>query len=324
MSRGRVWLAVSRGTTFGRSLHSQSKVAVPVLEALRTSRAFINYNPAAPFDFQLGKIPVTDKQLTKELIALHSHGFRGLVTNAMMYGLEDAPRVAKSVGFSHVIAKLWWANDESLEIEKRNLAAQAQHIDAIVVGNEYVHKAIHRGVSAIEAVERLKAEIKEVQRAYGKPVTTGLHRDEWAHYPELATEVGDFVFINLQPWWVQLRNEPELAAKWVAATLRVVKDTPGMPPNRLVLAQEAAFPSATLVPDSAPGATPEAQALFYRTLIQTGAKFVYGFSNDAYFARKNSPPGGYGGLWDENGVAKPAVAELDLGTYPAWPFLSWA
>ena len=106
-----------------------------------------------------------------------------------------------------------------------------------------------------------------------------------------------------------------LAAQWVAAALRVIADTPGMPADRLVMAQEASFPSGAIDPTSAPGATPEAQAIFFQKLIESKIRFVYGFSFDAWFARKNSPPGGYGGIWDENRQPKPAASVLDLGPY---------
>ncbi len=269
-----------------------------VLSVLRTSRAWINYCPARPFDFQIGKNPASDEQITSELQMLHDRGFRGLVTNSMTYGTEGTARIAKDLGFTHVIAKLWWADDDALAAEKVNLAQQIDHIDAIVVGNETVHKAVMRGVPAPAAVDRLHAEMTEMEQ-YGKPVTTGLHRDDWARFPEIATEFGDFVFANLQPWWVQLRNEPVLAARWVAAALKVIADTPGMPAGRLVMAQEAAFPSGCIDPDAAPGATPQAQALFFQTLVETGVRFVYGFAFDAWFAARNSPPGGYGGIWDD-------------------------
>src|SRR5215207_11230557 len=150
-----------------------------VLEALRTSRAWINYSPARPFDFVVGQHPVTESQLQTELKFLYERGFRGLVTNAMTYGLEAAPRVAKRIGFEHVIAKLWWADDPTLATEKRNLAAAIADIDALVVGNETVHKALLRGASSDEAVTRLQQEMQTLQRTYGKALTTGPHRDDW-------------------------------------------------------------------------------------------------------------------------------------------------
>ena len=290
-----------------------------VLEALQTSRAWINYAPAKPFDFVLGKNPVTEQQLQAELELLYRFGFRGLVTNAMTYGLEAAPRVAKRIGFEHVIAKLWWADDPTLDIEKHQVEREIADIDALVVGNETVHKAVLRGQPGDEAVKRLQDEIEGLQHAYDKPVTTGLHRDDWVRYPEIATKFGDFVFPNLQPWWVQLRNDPETAAQWVIDVLQVIRDTPGMPEDRVIVIQEAAYPSGALPPESAPGATPDNQKLFFQRLIESGVPFVYGFAFDAWFARKTSPPGGFGGLWDDELKPKPVVAALDLSPYNEAP-----
>jgi exo-beta-1,3-glucanase (GH17 family) len=290
-------------------------MTVDVLNSLQSSRAWINYSPAKPFDMVLGRHPVAEEQLLEELTLLYDHGFRGLVTNSMTYGCEAAPRIAKGVGFDHVAAKLWWATDESLTVEKRNLAEAIDFVDAIVVGNETVNKAINRGDPPRPAFDRLKTEIETLQARHGIPVTTGLHPSDWRLFPEIATELGDFVFANLQPWWVLHRNDPHLAAAWVADAIQVIRDTPGMPPERVVLIQEAAYPSGALPPGSAPGATPAAQAAFYESLIASGEQFVYGFSFDAYFATASSPPGGFGGLWDSERNPKPAVSVLDLGPY---------
>jgi hypothetical protein len=146
-------------------------------------------------------------------------------------------------------------------------------------------------------------------------VSTGLHRDDWALHPQIATEFGDFVFANLQPWWVQLRNNPVTAATWVTEAITVIRDTPGMPPGRVILIQEAAFPSGAIPQESAPGATPAAQKVFFESLIGSGQQFVYGFAFDAYFAARSSPPGGFGGLWDADLNPKPVVEILDLGPY---------
>ncbi|MCU0277547.1 MAG: hypothetical protein MUE31_01500 [Candidatus Nanopelagicales bacterium] len=286
-----------------------------VLTSLQTSRAWINYSPARPFDMVIGQHPATEPQLRKELQFLYDRGFRGVVTNTVTYGCEHTPRIAKEVGFEHVIAKLWWTNDEVLEVEKANLASEIGSVDAIVVGNETVHKAVAWGQDAKAAVARLKIEIEQLQQLHGKPVTTGLHRDDWSSHPEIATEFGDFVFANLQPWWVQLRNDPETAAKWVVDVIQVIRDTPGMPKDRVILIQEAAFPSGCVPPEAAPGATPEAQAVFYQRLIETGQQFVYSFAFDAYFAATGSPPGGFGGLWDADLNPKPAASVIDLGRY---------
>jgi hypothetical protein len=53
---------------------------------VQTSRAWINYSPARPFDVIAGQHPVAEEQLHTELELLNNFAFRGLVTNAMTYG----------------------------------------------------------------------------------------------------------------------------------------------------------------------------------------------------------------------------------------------
>src|SRR5262245_49508648 len=111
-----------------------------VLDSLRTSKKWINYGPGPPFDFLAGQHPATTAQLTTELGRLHGAGFRGLVTNTVAFGLEHAPQVAKDVGFEHVVAKIWWQDDELLATEKANLDTVVEHVDAVCVGNEIIQK----------------------------------------------------------------------------------------------------------------------------------------------------------------------------------------
>ncbi len=270
--------------------------------ALRTQRNWINYNPGPPFDFVVGKNPTTTEQLETELQLLYRAGFRGLVTNSMAFGLERAPEIAKSVGFEHVVAKLWWQDDDLLAREKANLDQARDAVDAVCVGNEIIQKGI-------ADLERLVREMDEVRERSGRPVTTGFQPPDWQVHPDLATSVGDFSFLNVHPWWVLHRNDPLTAAGWVAEAHELVAHTPGIPPDRSVVVQETSFPSAALHPESTPGATPENQRLFYQALLATDVPFVWFLAVDSPMHRVASPVGGFGGLWDEHWQPKP-VTEL--------------
>lgn len=278
-------------------------MAADVLESLRTSRGWINYNPGPPFDFLAGQHPATGAQLETELGRLHETGFRGLVTNTVAFGLERAPQIAKDVGFEHVVAKMWWQNDELLALEKSNLDAVIDSVDAICVGNEVIQK----GIADFDTLVR---EVDEARTRYGKPVTTGFQSPDWQLHPELATSVGDFSFLNVHGWWVLHRNDPLTAAGWVAEAYELVAGTPGIPADRVVVVQEESFPSGAIPPEAAPGATPENQRRFYEALLATGVPFVWFLNIDSPQHRKVSPPGGYGGLWDENWHPKPVVEVL--------------
>lgn len=275
-------------------------MARDVIDALRTSPNWINYGPGPPFDFLAGQHPATDDQLATELTRLHDAGFRGLVTNTVAFGLENAPRIAKDCGFEHVVAKMWWQNEELLATEKANLDGVIDFVDAVCVGNEIVQKGI-------ADIDRLTREVDDARERYGRPVTTGFQPPDWQFHPELGTSIGDFSFLNIHPWWVLHRNDPLTAAAWVVEAYDCVATWPGMPADRLVVVQETSFPSGALPPQVAPGATPENQKRFYEALLASHVPFVWFLSTDSPQHRKVSPPGGYGGLWDENWNPKPVV-----------------
>lgn len=279
--------------------------AVPadVLESLRTASGWINYNPGPPFDFLAGAHAATEDQLTVELKRLRDSGFRGLVTNTMAFGLERAPQIAKDCGFEHVVAKLWWQNDDLLTTEKENLDAAAGAVDAVCVGNEIIQKGIADH-------DRLVRELDEARERFGIPITTGFQPPDWQSYPDLATSIGDFSFLNVHPWWVLHRNDPLTAANWVAEAYELVTATPGMPAGRVVTVQETSFPSGADPAEATPGATPENQKRFYEALLATDVPFVWFHAVDSPMHRRPSPPGGFGGLWDENWDPKPVVELL--------------
>jgi exo-beta-1,3-glucanase (GH17 family) len=277
--------------------------SMDVLDSLRTTRSWVNYNPGPPFDFVGGQHPATEAQLTEELGRLHAAGFRGLVTNAVAFGLERAPEIAKQVGFDHVVAKIWWQDDELLATEKANLDRVIDAVDSVCVGNEIIQKGIADH-------DRLVREVDAARSRWGRPITTGFQPPDWELYPDLATEVGDFSFLNVHPWWVVLRNDPLTAANWVAEAYHCVAATPGIADDRLVVVQETSFPSGAIPPELAPGATPANEKRFYEALLATDVPFVWFVAVDSPLHRKVSPPGGFGGLWDEHWQPKPVVELL--------------
>ena len=274
-----------------------------VLHSLRTSRRWINYSPGQPFDFLAGKQPATEQQLRVELGRLYGAGFRGLVTNTVAFGLERAPGIAKDVGFDYVVAKMWWQNEDLLALEKANLDQVIEWVDAVCVGNEIIQKGIaDHG--------RLLSEVDEARKRFGRPVTTGFQPPDWQFFPDLATSIGDFSFLNVHPWWVLHRNDPLTAAGWVAEAYDLVAATPGMPTDRVTVVQETSFPSGAVPPQAAMGATPENQRRFYEALSSTDVPFVWFVAIDSPMYRTASPPGGFGGLWDEMWEPKPVVELL--------------
>src|SRR4051794_15159864 len=231
-----------------------------VLQSLRAAKGWVNYNPGPPFDFLAGAHPATEEQLAAELGRLRAAGFRGLVTNTMAFVVERAPQIAKDCRFEHVVAKLGGQDDELLANEKANLDAAIDAVDAVCVGNEIIQKGIADH-------DRLVREVDEARERFGRPVTTGFQHPDWQVFPDLATAVGDFSFLNVHPWWVLHRNDPLTAANWVAEAYQLVARPPGIPADRVVAVQETSFPSGAVPPEAAPGATPENQKRFYEALL---------------------------------------------------------
>ena len=125
--------------------------------------------------------------------------------------------------------------------EKANLDAAVDAVDAVCVGNEIIQKGIADH-------DRLVRELDEARERFGVPVTTGFQPPDWQYFPDLATSVGDFSFLNVHPWWVLHRNDPLTAANWVAEAYQLVAGTPGIPADRVVVVQETSFPSGAAPP----------------------------------------------------------------------------
>jgi hypothetical protein len=106
------------------------------------------------------------------------------------------------------------------------------------------------------------------------------------------------------------RNDPLTAANWVAEAYQCVAETPGIPADRVVVVQETSSPSGAVPPEAAPGATSENEKRFYEALLATDVPFVWFLAVDSPMHCKASPPGGIGGLWDENWQPKPVVELL--------------
>ena len=170
-------------------------------------------------------------------------------------------------------------------MEKANLDAAVDAVDAVCVGNEIIQKGIADH-------DRLVREVDEARERFGRPVTTGFQPPDWQFFPDLATAVGDFSFLNVHPWWVLHRNDPLTAANWVAEAYQLVARTPGIPADRVVTVQETSFPSGAVPPEAAPGATPENQKRFYEALLATDVPFVWFLSVDSpKHARPPRPEG---------------------------------
>jgi hypothetical protein len=167
----------------------------------------------------------------------------------MTYGCEAAPRLAEELGFEHVVAKLWWADDATLEIEKRNLEAEVDQIDAIVVGNETVHKAVARGQAAPGATPTAQALFFQRLIESGEPFVYGFAFD--AYFAAKTSPPGGFGGL----WDADLNPKPAVSildlGPWrllQLARARVTASSSGQARPSSVAAWNAGSPRASRVP----------------------------------------------------------------------------
>ena len=106
-------------------------MAVDVLESLRTARGWVNYGPGPP---RLPRRSASRHRgsARRRARAPACRGVPGLVTNTMAFGLERAPQIAKDCGFEHVVAKLWWQNDELLASRRRTWTGSSMRLTPCV------------------------------------------------------------------------------------------------------------------------------------------------------------------------------------------------
>jgi exo-beta-1,3-glucanase (GH17 family) len=178
-----------------------------VLDALTVHTYWHLYSPART---EAGA-PVSEAQIRDELQRIYDSGGRGLVTYEMMNGVEAAPCIAKQIGFTWVLAGIYWYTqgvdrgqaDSSLDQEQAAIAEHAVCIDGIVVGNEGL---LASGVwnQPRYTVADLERELRAMIEAYPEKVVTAAEgKDTYEAYPQLVSDatLTDFVFPNLHPYW---------------------------------------------------------------------------------------------------------------------------
>src|SRR5262245_16366924 len=85
-------------------LEERDVPAAPVLNALSASRSWVVYSPSGS---DSNGTHVTDASITSDLQKLRSEGFTGVVSYEMTDAYKSLPKIAKSVGFTYVIAGIY-------------------------------------------------------------------------------------------------------------------------------------------------------------------------------------------------------------------------
>ena len=273
-----------------------------VLQALATERHWMGYTPRN-FNPNIGQEP-SEAQMRADLQQLYDDGWRKLYNYTLDGNLQHIPRIAKEVGFDTVLAGIFYFDDAQLQREKDNAVVQDQYIDGYIVGNEGLFFGRYNGNQLLDAVNFFEG--------FGKPITTTEVGGAYLQVPSLI-DVGDFAYVNIQPWFNGSLNpaDPASLAQAVRNEYVAIK---ALRPDRLVVIKEAWWPTG-----GNPSATEANQTAFYQALAnQTDANgdpllFSWGESYDQLWKSEQSPFGTLGpdwGLYEENGAEKEIVQDL--------------
>jgi len=245
--------------------------------ALLSCRNWIAFAPPRPFNPNASVYP-SEAELRIALSRLASEGWRGLVTYSLDGTLQHVPRIAKEVGFTSVVAGLFWFDAAQLARERTAALAERASIDAYVLGNEGL---LNRRYTR----EQLSTEIQRLRADTGKPVATS---ETLAQYQGDATLVtlGDWVFPNLQFWFDPAIRTPAQGVASVQSQYQTLQSLAGA---RTIVIKEAWYPTAG---DAA--ATQGNQSEFFRLLAATPIRFVWGEAFNQFW---KSEPLGQGPNW---------------------------
>lgn len=298
--------------------------AAPVLNALSASRSWVVYSPSGSDG---NGTHVTDASITSDLHKLRSEGFTGVVSYEMTDAYKNLPKIAKSVGFTYVIAGIYNVGNAQEEI---NAEAAVAYVDAYVVGNEGLQDGRYDWQQLTGAIAYLRSHL-----SIARPITTTETSNQYsltaAHGRELLQGGGstpltkpvfDWVFPNIQPWFDP--NNPnhvvsQAVANAVSIYTTIYTSAQALNPGRIVVAKEIWWPGG--VPN-VPNATVAMQGTFFTQLANTPVRFCWGESFNQPWKANSGPPlerqgGPYFGLHYADGTPKAFVPALQaIWTHP--------
>jgi len=266
--------------------------------ALTTCRSWITFSPPRPFDPNTNIYP-TQVELQGALTRLYNEGWRGLVTYSLDGTLSAVPQIAKQIGFTMVIAGLFWFDAAQLARERTAALAQVAYIDGFVLGNEGLSSGRYTRQQLEEQIASLRADT-------GRPITTSEPLNQYSD-PTLLS-VGDWAFPNIHPWNQGIRSVSE-AVGFVQSQYHTLQS---VAPGRSIIIKESWWPTG----GGDPAATEANQSAFFRQLAATDVKVVFGEAYDQFWKTTEAALGPYWGWHTDMGEAKRVVADLHA-TYTA-------
>ncbi|MFO0929029.1 MAG: hypothetical protein U0736_18740 [Gemmataceae bacterium] len=266
-------------------------VAPDVLTDLLRTRHAVTYAPRN-FNPNIGLYP-TAAQINADLLLLRGEGFRTIITWSLDNTLSLIPARAKALGFSYVVAGIYWYDQAQLDREYAAALAQQASIDAYIVGNEGLEFGPRYSVTA------LTDKINDLRTATGKPVGTCETGGFVLAHPEIK-DIGDFLTVNLHPWWAGIRD-PAAGAQHTANEYAAIQNL--APAGKPVFVRESWWPSS-----GDPAATAANQTAYFRALAASSVPFAWGEAFDQPY--KAGVEGVLWGLHTATGVRKPLLLAL--------------
>ena len=246
--------------------------------------------------------------LISELTADVSYA-SGLARVVRTYSVTDSlafvPEICDQVGVECFpgasLGKYPWIND--LELEMLIRVGQQEHpsVQALIVGNEVLHRGDFSVQQYIDYIRRVKQKVRV-------PIATAELLHSWLEHPELADEV-DIVGVQIYPFWGGLTID-----KAARNTLESVQQLQARFPGKRVVLTEFGWPTdGGTIGDAA--ATPENAARYLREVIpllnEHHIEYMYfSLTDEKWKQGDEGGPGPHWGLLQSNGQVKPIFQAL--------------
>lgn len=263
-----------------------------VLADLQTAKHWISYAPRF-YNPDLNQFP-SDAQIRADLKQLYQEGWRGIITWSLDGSLRSIPRIAKEVGFSYVVAGIYYYDAAQLAREYDAALDEQTHIDAYIVGNEGLQ------FGPRYSIEQIRQVMADLKAATGKPTGTCETGGFLLANSSLLTE-GDFTMANIHPWYANIRTIPE-AVQHTVNEYNALQAL--MPPGKLLYMRETWWPTG----GGDLAANPTNQTAYFQQLAATSVLFAFGEAYDMNFKIAHGEPPW--GLHSANGVKRPAITKL--------------
>ena len=199
------------------------------------------------------------------------------------------------------------ANAKEMAAGERLTSNSAVH--ALIVGNEVLQ-------SGDLSEAQLRSDIEQVRAKLGRavPVTVADTDTQWLQHRDLANDV-DFITVHIYPFWQGVSIDS--AIQFLDQTYTRIQKTF---PNKLIVIGETGWPSAG-PPYKAAVPSAANQARYLREFVNwaqaKGVHYFYFAAFDEDWKVHEQGVGTNWGLYQQNGMAKPALSDMLPGPAPA-------